>query len=178
MNNRYSGPDRSLATEDCQAEMEFLFAAHRVSTADLDAAVTAAILPGVPRPVLQTARLNGMLKGFIDLVFAHGGRYFIVDYKSNHLGDDPGAYGPAQMAAAMLAHRYDLQFVLYTLALHRLLKARLPGYDYDRHMGGAAYLFLRGVDATGRGVYGERPPRDLIQLLDADFSGGKEDHDA
>jgi exodeoxyribonuclease V beta subunit len=167
-----------LAPKDCQAEMEFLFAAHRVSTADLDAAVTAAILPGTPRPALQAAQVDGMLKGFIDLVFAHGGRYFIVDYKSNHLGDDPGAYGPAQMAAAMLAHRYDLQFVLYTLALHRLLKARLPGYDYDRHMGGAVYLFLRGVDAAGRGVYGERPPRDLIQRLDADFSGGKENHDA
>jgi len=173
------GPALSgLAREDCQAELEFLFAAHRVSTAALDAAVTAAILPGAPRPTLQAARVNGMLKGFIDLVFTHGGRYYILDYKSNHLGDDYSAYGPAEMAAAMLAHRYDLQSVLYVLALHRLLKARLPGYDYERHMGGAVYLFLRGVDAAGRGVYGELPPRGLIQRLDADFSGGKEDHGA
>jgi exodeoxyribonuclease V beta subunit len=168
----------ALAAEDCQAEMEFLFSARRVSTPDLDAAVTAAILPGSPRPALQAARFNGMLKGFIDLVFVHGGRYYILDYKSNHLGDTPDAYGPEQMAAAMLAHRYDLQFVLYTLALHRLLKARLPGYDYHRHMGGAVYLFLRGVDASGRGIYGERPPSELIRRLDADFSGMEADHGA
>ncbi|MEJ2661229.1 MAG: exodeoxyribonuclease V subunit beta, partial [Desulfobacteraceae bacterium] len=74
-----------LAPKDCQAEMEFLFAAHRVSTADLDAAVTAAILPGTPRPALQAAQVDGMLKGFIDLVFVHGGRYYILDYKSKHL---------------------------------------------------------------------------------------------
>jgi exodeoxyribonuclease V beta subunit len=170
-------PLSGLATGDCQAEMEFLLAAHRVSATGLDAAVTAAILPGAQRPVLQAARVDGMLKGFIDLVFTHGGRYYILDYKSNHLGDDPGAYGPAQMAAAMLAHRYDLQFVLYTLALHRLLKSRLPGYDYTRHMGGAVYLFLRGVDAAGRGVYGQRPPAALIRRLDADFSSGKADHE-
>jgi exodeoxyribonuclease V beta subunit len=173
-----TAPLAGLPTEACQAEMEFLFAAHRVSLADLDAAVTAAVLPGVPRPALQPARVNGMLKGFIDLVFEHGGRYYILDYKSNHLGDGPWAYGPEPMAEAMLEHRYDLQFVLYTLALHRLLKARLPGYDYDRHMGGAVYLFLRGVDAAGRGVYGERPPRALIQRLDADFSGREEGHGA
>jgi exodeoxyribonuclease V beta subunit len=167
-----------LAPEACQAEMEFLFAAHRVSVDSLDAAVTGAILPGMPRPALQAARINGMLKGFIDLVFGHGGRYYILDYKSNHLGEGPEAYGQAALAAAMLAHRYDLQSVLYTLALHRLLKARLPGYDYDRHVGGALYLFLRGVDATGRGVYGERPPRALIQRLDAEFSGREDGHDS
>jgi exodeoxyribonuclease V beta subunit len=167
-----------LAPEACQAEMEFLYAAHRLSVAGLDDAVTGAILTGARRPALQEARVNGMLKGFIDLVFRHGGRYYILDYKSNHLGDGPEAYGPAALAAAMLEHRYDLQYVLYTLALHRLLKARRPGYDYDRHVGGAVYLFLRGVDEKGRGVYTDRPPRALIERLDAAFAGREDGHDA
>jgi exodeoxyribonuclease V beta subunit len=166
-----------LTPEVCQAEMEFLFAAHRVSVRGLDAAVTGAILPGAPRPALQEARVNGMLKGFVDLVFCHAGRYYIMDYKSNHLGDGPRAYSPAALSAAMLAHRYDLQYVLYTLALHRLLISRLTGYDYNLHMGGAIYLFLRGVDDTGRGIYADRPPWELIRRLDADFAA-KEDDDA
>jgi exodeoxyribonuclease V beta subunit len=164
-------PLSRLDPESCQAEMEFLFAARQVSVKTLDAAVTGAILPGAPRPALHEARVNGMLKGFIDLVFCHAGRYYIMDYKSNHLGEGPEAYTPRALAAAMLDHRYDLQYVLYTLALHRLLKARLTGYDYDRHMGGALYLFLRGIEAEGRGIYADRPPRALIERLDADFSG-------
>jgi exodeoxyribonuclease V beta subunit len=167
-----------LAPEAYQAEMEFLLAAHRVSVSGLDGAVTAAILDSARRPALQAAQVNGMLKGFIDLVFRHAGRYYILDYKSNHLGDSPEDYGPAALAAAMLEHRYDLQFVLYTLALHRLLKARQPEYDYDRHVGGVVYLFLRGVDHTGRGVYGDRPPRALIERLDTAFAGKENGHDA
>ncbi|MCD6295063.1 MAG: hypothetical protein J7M20_09150, partial [Deltaproteobacteria bacterium] len=94
-------------------------------------------------------------------------------YKSNHLGDNPRDYGLKAMAGAMLSHRYDLQYVLYTLALHRLLKARLPDYRYQRDMGGAVYLFLRGVDRNHNGVYGDKPPQTLIEQLDRDFAGGK-----
>ena len=167
-----------LAPEACQAEMEFLFAAHSVSVSGLDRAVTGAILPGARRPALQEVQVNGMLKGFIDLVFCHASRYYILDYKSNHLGDGLVAYGPPALAAAMLEHRYDLQYALYTLALHRLLKARLPGYDFDRHVGGAVYLFLRGVDGEGRGVYGDRPSRPLIEWMDATFADTGDGHDA
>jgi len=101
-------------------------------------------LDGAPRPALEPARLNGMLKGFIDLVFEHDGRYYVADYKSNWLGPDDAAYTPAKMRAQILHSRYELQYVLYLFALHRLLKVRLPDYDYDRHVGGAVYLFLRG----------------------------------
>jgi exodeoxyribonuclease V beta subunit len=165
-------------TRDCyQAEMEFMFAAHRLATRRLDDTITRAVMPGVLRPELKNNDLNGMVKGFIDLVFCHRGRYYVMDYKSNYLGENGQAYGAKVMAAAMLEHRYDLQYVLYTLALHRLLKARLTDYDYQRHMGGVIYLFLRGVDAAGQGVYGDKPPQALIETLDDWFSGKENAHD-
>jgi exodeoxyribonuclease V beta subunit len=165
-------------TRDCyQAEMAFMFAVHRLGTRVLDDAITRAVLPGALRPELKSNDLNGMVKGFIDLVFCHQGRYYVMDYKSNYLGENIQAYGAKAMAAAMLEHRYDLQYVLYTLALHRLLKVRLTDYDYQRHMGGVIYLFLRGVDASGQGVYGDTPPQTLIETLDDWFAGKENTHD-
>jgi exodeoxyribonuclease V beta subunit len=152
-------------------EMEFWFAAGHVNTLELDRLVCAHTFEAAERPALEHTQLNGMLKGFMDLVFAHDGRYYLADYKSNWLGADDAAYTVERIRAQMLRSRYDLQFVLYLLALHRLLKARLPDYDYDEHMGGAVYLFLRGVNAPSQGVCAERPPRALIEALDALFSG-------
>ena len=159
-----------------QPELEFLFAAHRVNTGSLDRALNHGVLPGMERPSLQEIHINGMLKGFIDLVFEFEGQYYVLDYKSNHLGENTRAYGSKAVNAAMLMHRYDLQYILYILALHRLLKARLPHYQYQRDMGGAVYLFLRGVDQNRNGIYGDKPPRALIEQLDRDFAGREERH--
>lgn len=160
-----------LVAAQYQPELEFLFAAHQVNTRVLDSAVCSAVLPAAERPQLRQSRLNGMLKGFIDLVFCHEGRYYVIDYKSNYLGENEGAYEAAAMAQAMLGHRYDLQYVLYTLALHRLLKARLGNYTYTRDVGGVMYLFLRGIHTAGHGVYTDKPPRELIEKLDDCFAG-------
>jgi exodeoxyribonuclease V beta subunit len=160
------------------AEMEFWLAAHTVDTQVLDQLVCDLTLDGAPRPALEPARLNGMLKGFIDLVFEHDGRYYVADYKSNWLGPDDAAYTPAKMRAQVLHSRYELQYVLYLFALHRLLKVRLPDYDYDRHVGGAVYLFLRGGRAPGQGLHIERPPRELIEELDALFARRSDGEDA
>lgn len=157
--------------ESYQPEMEFWFETSAVDTRKLDALVCAQTLAGAPRPGLEKIMLHGMLKGYIDLVFEHGGRYYVADYKSNWLGSADADYTPEAMAAAILEKRYDLQYALYLLALHRQLQARLPDYDYDRHMGGAAYIFLRGSRAAGRGVHFERPPRTLIEAMDALFRG-------
>ena len=154
----------------CIPEMEFWLAAHCVDTQVIDQEVSAHTLGGAPRPALATNLLNGMLKGFMDLVFAHQGRYYVADYKSNWLGPDAAAYTTEAMSAEILHARYELQYVLYLLALHRLLKVRLPDYDYDRHVGGAVYLFLRGLAAPSQGLHCERPPRELIEALDALFS--------
>lgn len=154
---------------DYRVELEFWFAAHRVDTRQLDALVSAHTLGGRPRPSLEPDTLNGMLKGFIDLVVEHEGRFYVLDWKSNHLGADDAAYTEAAMAEALLEKRYDVQYCLYLLALHRLLEARLPDYDIERHLGGALYVFLRGTRAPSRGVHAERPPSELILALDALF---------
>lgn len=152
-----------------QKEMEFWFSTRNVDTQRLDAAVIRHTLGGVARPTLQANLLNGMLKGFIDLVFEHEGRYYVADYKSNWLGADDEAYTDVALREALLEHRYDLQYALYLFALHRLLQARLPDYDYDRHVGGAMYLFLRGSRSATQGMYLERPPKALMDELDRLF---------
>ncbi|WP_426428459.1 exodeoxyribonuclease V subunit beta [Pseudomonas palmensis] len=154
-----------------QIEMEFWFASHQVDVLALDRLVCTHTHDGAARPAAQSALLNGMFKGFIDLAFEHDGRYYVADYKSNWLGTDDQAYSELAMEGAILEHRYDLQYVLYLLALHRQLRARLPDYDYDRHVGGAVFLFLRGVHAASQGLYFIKPPRVLIERLDALFSG-------
>ncbi|MBN3853642.1 exodeoxyribonuclease V subunit beta [Paraburkholderia sp. Ac-20340] len=160
----------SLDKTRYMAEMEFWVAAHRVETRELDALVTALTLDGAERPPLDAARLNGMLKGFIDLVFEHEGRYYVADYKSNWLGADDASYTVEKMQSQILHSRYELQYALYLFALHRLLKSRLPDYDYDRHIGGAVYMFLRGGNSASQGLHCERPPRELIEGLDALFA--------
>lgn len=112
-----------------------------------------------------------MLKGFIDLVFRWQGKYYLLDYKSNWLGDSHAAYTPEAMAQAMIGHRYDLQYQLYTLALHRYLQHRLPDYDYQRHFGGVFYLFLRGMDGSSpdNGIFTTRPAEAFVEEIDALF---------
>jgi exodeoxyribonuclease V beta subunit len=119
---------------------------------------------------------RGLLKGFIDLVFRSGGKYYLLDWKSNHLGDSPGDYGSEALQAAMARHFYHLQYHLYAVALHRYLKRRVPGYRYEEHCGGAVYVFLRGVGAGGAGgVYRARPGREVVEALDRYFAGGGHD---
>ncbi|MFI8560306.1 exodeoxyribonuclease V subunit beta [Pseudomonas putida] len=154
-----------------QIEMEFWFASQRVDVEQLDRLVARHTHPGLVRPAAQPALLNGMFKGFIDLAFELDGRYYVADYKSNWLGVDIDAYDTPAMEKAILEHRYDLQYVLYLLALHRQLRARLPAYDYDRDVGGALFIFLRGASSSGHGVYFAKPPRALIEALDALFRG-------
>lgn len=116
-------------------------------------------------------RLEGLMTGLIDLTYQHDGRWYVLDYKSNRL---PG-YGPAQLAEAMAHSEYDLQALIYTLALHRWLRFRLgAAYDYERDFGGVRYLFCRGLDATrsdSAGVQAWRFDAALIEALDALFAG-------
>jgi len=103
----------------------------------------------------------------VDLAVEHEGRWHVVDWKSNQLGADLAHYDRGELEREMFASHYVLQYHLYITALHRFLKLRVSGYDYDTHMGGAWYAFLRGVDGTGRGWFNDRPPRALITALDA-----------
>ena len=101
-------------------------------------------------------------------------KYYVVDYKSNHLGELFAHYVGEPLEQAMSSHHYHLQYLLYSLALHRFLATRIVDYDYQRHFGGCFYLFLRGMskdtDNFG-GIYFSRPSLALIEQLDALFSG-------
>ena len=150
-------------------EMEFWFPSEQLNTIALDALCARHLLGGVARPALPERELHGMLKGFADLVFEHEGRYWVLDYKSNSLGSGDAAYSRAAMAGAMAAHRYDIQGAVYLLALHRLLKSRLGDeYDPALQLGGAVFLFLRGIaNEHTRGCYLIEPALELLDGLDA-----------
>ncbi len=130
---------------------------------------------GHPQPDLPNRQLAGMMKGYIDLVFEHEGRYYLADYKTNYLGATAADYLPAQLESAMRAYHYDLQYLIYSVALHRHLRNCLPDYDYARDFGGVYYLFLRGMNPaheTGCGIFFEQPAQALILALDDLFAGG------
>jgi exodeoxyribonuclease V beta subunit len=123
---------------------------------------------------LSFSPLRGFMKGFMDMVFRFEDRYYLVDWKSNFLGTSVEDYGPENMTRAMEENFYTLQYTFYTLALNRYLKGRARGYDYDRHFGGAVYVFLRGVDPEKGpefGIYRDKPRRDLIEALSRELIG-------
>jgi len=123
----------------------------------------------VPRIAgLDFDSLTGYLRGFVDLIFRHEGRYYVVDYKSNRLGEYAEDYKVDAVVKEMQRHDYILQYHIYCVALHRLLSIRLPGYDPQEHLGGAYYLFLRGMSPqTGPqiGIYYDRPSEALLAAL-------------
>lgn len=111
-------------------------------------------------------RLCGLLTGKIDLTFTFDGRFHIVDWKTNRCAP----YDDAALRAEIAAHDYDLQWLIYTLAMHRWLRQQLRDYDYDRHVGEVYYLFVRGM-REGAGVHVDRPPRALVEAMDGLFTG-------
>jgi exodeoxyribonuclease V beta subunit len=117
--------------------------------------------------------LNGFMKGFIDLVYEHEGRYFVVDYKSNFLGTAQQDYAASNLDEAMVSHDYPLQYLIYSLALHRYLKLRLPDYDPEQHLGGVYYLFIRGMHPEwgSAGIFADRPSAELITAFDNYLQG-------
>jgi exodeoxyribonuclease V beta subunit len=147
-------------------ELEFDFAIDKVHIPALNAVLDD--YAGEPLQALGVEDLRGMITGVIDLVFEHDGRFYIADYKSNLLGNTLADYTPERLRRAMLDRRYDLQYLLYILALHRYLQQRVPGYEYGRHMGGAIYLFLRALrpaHGPACGVFHDLPPAEVIDRL-------------
>ncbi len=147
-------------------EMAFSFPLVSMRLPQFNQALADYDIPPLPG---QQDILQGLMVGFIDLVFRHNDHYYIADYKSNFLGSAITDYGPASLQIAMLEHRYDLQYLIYTLALHRFLRTRIEDYDYECHFGSIYYLFLRGMDPNHppeTGVFTVRPPQELIERLD------------
>lgn len=158
-------------------EMEFWFGIDDLHLPDLDALVGKHFLPGKPRAQISHGHLRGLLRGFVDLVFEHEGRYYVADYKSNWLGPVDASYTAEALQVSILGHRYDLQLALYLYALHSLLQSRLgSSYDYERHMGGGLVFFLRGTGASSQGLHIERPSqavmKEMARLFDSGSGGG------
>jgi exodeoxyribonuclease V beta subunit len=151
-------------------ELAFNLPAHGLDAAALNAALEAL---GYPVARLGFARLQGYLNGYIDLMFEHAGRYYVLDWKSNHLGYTPADYAASAREAAMARHGYHLQSLLYAVAVSRYLACRVAGYRYDTHFGGVLYLFVRGVRPAWKadggdaaGVHFHRPEAGVLARLE------------
>ncbi len=160
----------AVPPQDQRAEMAFHF---RLDAARLSRLRAACVAHGDPQlvPPLPAERLHGLMTGKIDLVFAHDGRFHVLDYKGNWLGDRVADYTGPALRAAMDHSQYRLQALLYTVALHRLLGQRLPDYAPARHLGEYIYLFVRAAGlGAGAGVFAERFPDALVAAVDAALS--------
>lgn len=134
----------------------------------------AAAVPGRVQE-LHFDPVHGYMTGAMDLVFAAAGRYYLADYKSNWLGQGPEAYRAARLPQVMTREAYDLQYLIYAVALARYLSQRLPDFRYERDFGGVFYLFVRGMDPArggGCGVYHDCPSEALIHALDRFLATG------
>ena len=165
------GPLHSLGEGERRAEIEFHFAIEPTAVPALLQLLHAHGISSARRGFGLRRRLEGLMTGKIDLTYVRDGRWYVLDYKSNRL---PG-YSPDLLQIAMRHSEYDLQALIYTVALHRWLRFRLgTAYDYERDMGGIRYLFCRGLDAAGHGLHVDRFPFALVDALDALFAGGEQ----
>ncbi|MFK4447034.1 exodeoxyribonuclease V beta subunit [Caballeronia udeis] len=164
----------TIPTKRRMNELEFLFPAKSL---DFSALRRVLVSHGFPDVALEAGTLRGFVKGFIDMIVEHGGHFWIVDWKSNHLGLTPADYDEGSLDAAMASHAYHLQALFYVVALHRYLRVRLRDYAFERHIGGYLYLFVRGVRPGWReggkaaGVHVGKPSLELIEAIDRLMQG-------
>jgi exodeoxyribonuclease V beta subunit len=155
-------------------EFEFFFPLKRITSPRLaevlvrHGIIPAGTDPGAAAWALDFSPVKGMLMGFMDMVFEANGRFWLLDWKSNHLGNGLEEYRRENLGKVMTDNLYHLQYLLYTVALDRFLSLRVPGYRYSTHFGGVIYVFLRGVSAEQGepyGFYRDLPPEALIREL-------------
>lgn len=155
----------------CIKEMEFSFPLKRISPADLQQIFTNQVQMNLFSNGYQAEKLyfsptKGYMKGFIDLIFECDGRFFLLDWKSNHLGNRPEDYEESRLKEVMKTEHYILQYYIYLTALDKYLEYRYKGYSYQNNFGGVYYVFLRGIDEkTGSGIFFDRPDEKLIKKM-------------
>lgn len=150
-------------------ELEFYFPLADFNPSGLDELLADWSLSGWPQD-----KIRGFMKGYIDLVFCHNDKFYIVDWKSNFLGTDLDQYTPDNLREVMARDHYCLQYLVYTVALHRYLTVRLPGYSYEKNFGGVFYIFLRGLGSKqgmDTGVFRDKPSLSLVRKLSELFGG-------
>ena len=123
--------------------------------------------------------VSGFLTGFVDVLFTIHGKWYLIDWKSNYLGPRIADYSQSRIGESMVEHHYPLQYHLYAVATHRLLRNRLPYYNYDEHFGGALYAYVRPIAAStnqnARGWFHHKPTLETIEKLDAELERGSTD---
>ena len=159
----------TLSPNQCLVEMEFNLPLSSLSAKSLNEVLIKHF--GFTQSRLDFYHVKGLLKGFVDLIFCHNEQYYILDYKSNYLGSEPSDYEQDSLEQAMSSHQYHLQYLIYTVALHRLLKQRIANYSIETHLGGVYYTFLRGM-SDGKGVYFKKLTIEQVLILDGLFSQG------
>lgn len=134
-------------------------------------------------PDLKKSNFKGFMKGSLDLVAKfttkHGDKFFMIDYKSNYLGDSFGDYTQDSILKSIFEARYDVQILFYSLALYRFLKCTLHDFSYEKDFGGVMYLYLRGMnsnDTVSPGQFYVRPSEELIKRLSDLFDGIEENN--
>ena len=149
-------------------EMEFFYPLNEDAVSILaDAYPSFATVKNTPEKALVLKSIHGYMHGFIDCVFYHKGKYYILDWKTNHLGNAYRDYDSPSLVKHMGASMYDLQYHIYTTALHLYLKNRISDYAYPRDFGGVFYLFVRGIHShyPGNGIFFDRPEQELIEQM-------------
>jgi exodeoxyribonuclease V beta subunit len=142
-------------------ELEFYFSLDRKNKEEINR------LLGDEADLSGKADIEGLMTGSIDLLFERNGKYYILDWKSNHLGNSIQNYDKDSMDEAMKGSSYDLQYMIYTVAVVRWLKSRIAGFDYEKHFGGVIYVFLRGArKGMETGIWKTRPEVEVINNLD------------
>lgn len=129
-------------------------------------------------PDLKKSNFKGFMKGSLDLVAKfttkQGDKFFMIDYKSNYLGDSFGDYTQDSILKSIFEARYDVQILFYSLALYRFLKCTLHDFLYEKDFGGVMYLYLRGMNSNNTvspGQFYVRPSEELIKRLSDLFDG-------
>ncbi len=150
-----------ISEADRLVEMEFFYPISHLKT---DQVFT---LIGSTKPS-EKVHLLGFMKGFIDLIFRLDGKYYILDYKSNHLGDTFESYSEENLKQEVQHSNYDLQYHIYLIAFLRFIQLKDPNFDYKENFGGVFYLFVRGINPNipGSGVYFDKPEYSIIKQLD------------
>jgi len=158
----------TLPPEHARAEIEFHFAMQPTQISALLRLLHQYDVAPHRHSFAGRQRLEGLMTGKIDLTYQRNGRWYVLDYKTNRLPE----YTQAALAQAMQHSQYDMQALIYTLALHRWLRFRLgEDYDYARDFGGIRYLFCRGLGRAGEGLFAQRFAPELVHALDALFAG-------
>ncbi|MFB6456425.1 exodeoxyribonuclease V subunit beta [Chitinophaga sp. Hz27] len=149
-------------------EFEFDFPVPVFQLNELNELSEGGLTVGVKRfAELGSQELEGIMNGKIDLFFEHNGRYYVLDWKSNYLGDQLDDYQRSSLEAEMNSNNYHLQYLIYTVAVKKYLETRLPSFNYDQHFGGIFYLFIRGIrNYADNGIYYTKPPLEKIKQLE------------